>query len=224
MSTIQYQNEVNNIVEDQDETFWLQQDTGWKIDSLELAVWADEKIHEKEVRIIEVEKVADSNIAALEAKIEKLKQWKEESCKKDKGDITFFKEHLHLWHMKKVEQEKDENAELLAKGKKEKKLSKTIKLPYRDLTCKAQQPVILINGKEPTKAKEDKEFVALVKKDYPEFIETKESVKWSEYKASLKTKNVDGKTMYVNDSGEPLTIIELKDQVDKYDWKLKKED
>ena len=147
MSTVQYQNEVDNIIEDQDETFWLQQDTGWKIDSLELAVWADEKIHEKEVKIAEVEKVADGNIATLEAKIEKLKQWKEESTKKDKTDITFFKEHLHLWHMKKIEEERAENVELLAKGKKEKKLSKTIKLPYRDLTCKAQQPVILINGK-----------------------------------------------------------------------------
>ena len=54
--------------------------------------------------------------------------------------------------MKKIEEEKAENVELLAKGKKEKKLSKTIKLPYRDLTCKAQQPVILINGKEQIKS------------------------------------------------------------------------
>lgn len=223
MSSIQYQNEVDNIIGDQDETFWLQQDTGWKIDSLELAVWADEKIHEQEIKISEVEKVADSNIAALEAKIDKLKQWKEESTKKDKADITFFKEHLHSWHMKKIEEEKSENVELLAKGKKEKKLSKTIKLPYRDLTCKAQQPVILINGKEPSKAKEDKEFIDFVKRDNPEFIETKELVKWAEYKDSLQTKKVDGKLVYVNDCGEPLDIITLKEQGEKYDWKIKKD-
>ncbi|MBX4152379.1 host-nuclease inhibitor Gam family protein [Paenibacillus lautus] len=221
MSTVQYQNEVDNIIEDQDETFWLQQDTGWKIDSLELAVWADEKIHEKEVKIAEVEKVADGNIEALEAKIEKLKQWKEESTKKDKTDITFFKEHLHLWHMKKIEEEKVENVELLAKGKKEKKLSKTIKLPYRDLTCKAQQPVILINGKEPSKAKSDDEFVKFVKESNPEFIETKEEVKWGEYKATLQTKPHDGKLVYVDQNGEPIDFIMLKEQGEKYDWKLK---
>lgn len=221
MSTVQYQNEVDNIIEDQDETFWLQQDTGWKIDSLELAVWADEKIHEKEVKIAEVEKVADDNIAALEAKIEKLKQWKEESTKKDKADITFFKEHLHIWHMKKIEEEKAESTELVAKGKKEKKLSKTIKLPYRDLTCKAQQPIILINGKEPSKAKADDEFVKFVKESTPEFIETKEEVKWGEYKVTLQTKTHDGKLVYVNQDGEPIDFISLKEQGDKYDWKLK---
>ena len=76
MSTVQYQNEVDNIIEDQDETFWLQQDTGWKIDSLELAVWADEKIHEKEMKIAEVEKVADGNIADSKQKLRNLNNGK----------------------------------------------------------------------------------------------------------------------------------------------------
>lgn len=222
MSAYNYQNEVDIIIDEQDDTYQLLQDPTWKITSLELATWADEKIHEKEVKIAEVEKVADKNIEALKAKIERLEQWKEDATKRDKDDITFFKEHLHLWHNKKIEQEKLENEELKAKGKKEKKLSKTIKLPYRDLTSKIQQPVILINGKEPIKAKDDELFVKYVKENNPECIKTTEEVKWSEYKDTLKTKTHDGKLIYVDDAGAPIEFIQLTERGEKYDWKLNK--
>jgi hypothetical protein len=137
-----------NIVEDQDEMYQLQQNEAWCIDSMGLAVWADNLIHDKEESIAEIENVADSNIEALKAKIEKLEQWKEDSTKKYHNDITFFKEHLHLWHMKTIRDEKIENEELIALDKKPEKLSSTVKLPYRDLTCRTQQPVITVNGKE----------------------------------------------------------------------------
>lgn len=221
MNAINFQNEVNEIIEEQDDLYQLQHDPTWRITSLELAVWADEKIHERELKIAEVEKIADQNIEALKKKIEKLEQWKEDATKKDRDSITFFKEHLHLWHKNLLEQEKLENEELKAKGKKEKKLSKTIKLPYRDLTSKTQQPSILINGKEPAKAKDDMEFVQFVKVSNPEFIKTIEEVKWSEYKDTLSTRVVDGKLMYIDQNGEPISFIQLIERGEKFDWKVK---
>lgn len=223
MSTYNYQEEVNNIFEDRDDTYYLQEDPTWKINSLELAVWADEKIHEKEVKIAEIEKVADNNIEALKAKIEKLQQWKETASKKDKDDITFFKEHLHLYHKKVIEEEKYINEELKLKGKKEKRLSKTIKLPYRDLTCKTQQPKIIINGKDTTSAKDDEVFVAYVKANNPECIKTVEEVKWGEYKKTLKTTATNGKMIYVDDAGSPLDFITFQELDDKFDWNIKKD-
>jgi len=220
MSTINsYQEELTNIIDEEDVQF--HHDPSWKIESLELAVWADERVHEKEIRIAEVENVADSNIEALKTKIAKLKLWKEEATKKDKDKISFFKEHLHLYHRKVIETEKIENEELKNKGKREKKLSKTIKLPYRDLKCSTQQPEILINGKEVTKAKDESEFVAFVKENSPEYIATKEEVRWAEYKKTLKTTVNDGKMTYVDNTGSPLRFIELKGLPDKYEWKQK---
>ncbi|MWV44870.1 hypothetical protein GRF59_14710 [Paenibacillus sp. HJL G12] len=220
MNAYNFQNEIENIIDEQDDTYQLHQDPTWKITTLELAVWADEKIHEKEVKAAEVEKVANSNIEVLKAKIEKLEQWKQEATKKDKDDITFFKEHLHLWHKKTLEQEKSENEELKAKNKKEKKLSKTIKLPYRNLTSKVQSPVILINGKEPAKAKDDELFVQYVKENNPDCIKTTEEVKWSEYKDLLRTTEANGKLIYVDDAGAPIEFIQLTERGEKYDWKL----
>lgn len=215
-----YQNEVEEIIEDQDETTYYMQDESWKIRDLNAAVWADSMIHEKEVNIANIESIADSNITALEAKIEKLKEWKDNSTKNDKNGITFFKTHLHLWHEKMIQAEKEINKELADKGKKEKKLSLTIKLPYRNITCRTQNPTIMVNGKEVAKAKDDKEFVQYVKENSPEFIKTIEEEKWAEYKDSLKTKVIDGKLMYVDANGVPVEVIKLQERGEKYDWKL----
>jgi hypothetical protein len=223
MEAVNYQHEVSELIDDQDDTYIIQQDQSWRINDLETAVWADEKIHEKEIKIFEIENVADSNIKALEEKIEKLKIWKEESTKNSKSEITFFKEHLHLWHEKKIGKEKAENEDLKLKGKKEKKLSLTIKLPYRNLTCRTQQPVITVNGKEIAKAKDDEVFVKYVKESNPSMIKTIEEVKWAEFKDTLKTSTVDGKLTYVDEDGSPIDFINLQVRGDKYDWKVNKE-
>ncbi|MGM1044791.1 MAG: hypothetical protein ACQEXX_01455 [Bacillota bacterium] len=221
MSAFNCQNEVDNIIEEHDDTYTLQQDPTWKITSLELAVWADEKLHELEVKISEVEKVADSNIDALKAKIEKLELWKEEATKKEKDNTTFFKEHLHLYHQRVMEEQMLDNEKLIANDKKPKKITKTIKLPYRDLTCKSQSPSILINGKEPAKAKDDEVFLKYVKENNPEFIKTVEEVKWGDFKDTLKTTVLNGKLVYVDDAGSPINFITLAERRDKYDWRLK---
>ncbi|KAF6565356.1 host-nuclease inhibitor Gam family protein [Paenibacillus sp. EKM202P] len=221
MEAINYNDEINNIIEDQDDTYQIKQDESWRITSMDLAVWADNMIHDKEVKIASIEKVVNNNIQALEAKIEKLKQWKEESTKKDSDDISFFKEHLHLWHKKTIEEEKSRNEELTANGKKAKPLSNTIKLPYHNLTAKKQRPLITINGKDTTKAKTDEDFIRYVKENNPEYIKVIEEVQWGDYKDTLKMTEYNGKLVYVDDSGVPIDFIQLTQRPEEYNWKVK---
>ncbi|ASA22668.1 hypothetical protein [Paenibacillus donghaensis] len=249
MTAYNYQNEAEELIEDQDETVHYMQDESWSVKDLSGAVWADGMIHEKEVKISSIEAIADNNIAALEAKIEKLKVWKENSTRNDVNGITFFKTHLHLWHEKLVRSEKEENKELVAKGKKEKKLSQTIKLPYRNLTCRTQQPEI---------TKDEEQLVQWVNTNYSEdipvsdledlidnikasdksgiklsdlftlygeyeskFIKRDIKVAWGELKKNLFiSEDKNGKVVYKDDQEREVTAIQLSKQGEKYDWKI----
>lgn len=210
-----YEDELNNILEEQDETDRLRQDERWTVTSLNSAIWVDSIIREKEVSILEKESIADESIAKLQEKIDRLIQWKEESTKKERKDIEFFKTHLTLWHMSTIDAELNENETLKAAGKKEKPISKTIKLPYRDLTYRAQQPEALVNGKEITKAKDDPSLVSFVKANNPEFI--KEEVQWGEYKKTLTNNN----GVYIDSNGQVVDVISLVEKPAKFDWKVK---
>ncbi|MHB0943352.1 hypothetical protein ACYCSU_17020 [Paenibacillus sp. ALE1] len=221
MEAINYNDEISEILEDADDFYQLKRDESWRITSMDLAVWADNMIHDKEVKIATIEKVANNNIQALEAKIEKLKQWKEESTKKDNDDISFFKQHLHLWHRKIIEEEKSRNEELIVNGKKAKALSNTIKLPYRNLTAKKQRPLTTINGKDTTKAKTDEDFIRYVKENNPEYIKVIEEVQWGDYKDTLKMIEFNGKFVYVDDAGVPIDFIQLTERPEEYNWKVK---
>ena len=193
--------QIADIVEDETEQniYYIEsvEYDKFKIDSLELAVWADKIIKEAEDKVENIIQIADYNIQKLKDKIEKLEQWKVEAAKKDNSTIEFFKNHLHAYHIRVLEQE-------TSKGVK--KLSKTIKLPNRDLTCKAQQPEFI---------KDDilTDWVAI---NHPDFIETKQTLKWGEFK---KTLTIHDKTV-IDENGEvvPITVVE---RPDKFDWKLK---
>jgi hypothetical protein len=215
----EYQSQLDNILEDdnQDEITLIQHDEKWAIHDLKSACWADSIIHDKELSIAEKNKIADDSIAQLEAKIEKLKQWKVDATKKEVSDIEFFKSHLHVWHMKQIEEEERLNEQLKAQGKKEKKLSLTIKLPYRDLTCRKQQPDILVNGVDIKDAKSDPAFVDFVRENSPKFI--KEEVAWGDYKKTLKMAN----GRYVDENGQPIEFINLVEKGNKFDWKVKED-
>jgi hypothetical protein len=214
----EYQNQLDDILEDdnQDEITLIQRDEKWTISDLGSAVWADDIIHQKELSIAEKNKIADDSITQLEAKIEKLKQWKVDATKEEVSIIDFFKTHLQLWHMKIIREEEETNTELRLKNKREKKMSLTIKLPYRDLRCRKQQPEILVNGVDISEAKNDPVFVDFVRKNNPEFI--KEEVKWAEYKKTLK---VAYGVCYVDESGQQLDFISLVEKDNKFDWKVK---
>lgn len=207
-----YENELNEMFEEQDEINQLQQDQSWAIRDLNTAVWADGIVHAAEVKIEEIDAVYEERKQKL---IEKLDAWRDDASKKHKRDIDFFKTHLHMWHMITLEQEQ-------ANGVPEKKQSKTIKLPYRELTCRKQQPEILVYGKEPSKVKNDPNFVAFVKENNPEHI--KEEVSWGDYKKTLKVQEHNGKLVYVDDAGQTLDFIELIEKGTAFDWKVKKDE
>jgi hypothetical protein len=213
-----YENEINEILGEEEETYSLQQDQSWAIRDINTAVWADNLIPEKELTIAQKTKIADDQIAALEAKVAKFKEWKINSTKKEVSDIEFFKSHLHAFHMRQIAEEESINEALVAAGKKAKKITKTIKLPFRDLTCKAQQPEILINGKEIAKAKDEEVFVNFVKSNNPEFI--KEEVKWGDYKKTLTLREDKGKLIYTDEAGQTVDFITLIKRGDLYDWKI----
>jgi hypothetical protein len=209
MENVNYQEQLHELFEEQDEVNHIRQDETWRINDLSTALWADGVVHEKELKIAEIEKIYEERKEQL---LHKLDEWKERSIKPLQDDIDFFKTHLHVWHMRVLEEER-------ARGVK--KESKTIKLQYRDLTCRKKPPEIIINGKEPSKAKDDPVFVKFVKENNPEYI--KEEVKWAEYKKTLKQQEVEGKFVYVDEAGQPIDFIELIERGEEFDWKVHKE-
>lgn len=215
-----YENEINDIAEDQfdDEVSFVQKDEKWRIKDLGTATWADSIIHEKELIIEEKEKIADNAIVALQDKIKRLEEWKVEASKKENNDIDFFKEHLILWHKGIIQEEESQNKDLISRGKKEKALSITIKLPYRDLTCRKQKPEGLIEGLKISDVKDNPTFVKFVEENNPEFI--KKEVKWGDYK---KTLTMVDEAFYIDGNGQILDFIKMEYRETKYDWKKRKE-
>lgn len=203
-----YEQEIDTLMQEQDEVIAAQQDGDFAIRDLGTAVWADGLVYENEQKVAEIEAVYKARLDAFKSKLD---EWKESASKKYVNNIEFFKVHLHAFHMRVMDEER---------AKKSKKISKTIKLPNRSLTCTKQQPEILINGKEASKAKDDPLFVQFVKENNPECIQ--QEVKWGDYKKLLKQKEIDGKLRYVDDAGQPLEFIELIEREEKLDWKLNK--
>ncbi|GFN32463.1 host-nuclease inhibitor Gam family protein [Paenibacillus xylaniclasticus] len=201
--------QIEDVLLEEDEVQQLQQDQTWSIRDYGSAVWADSVVHEREQKIEEIEYIYNERVEAF---IKKMDEWREQASKKYLNDIEFFKVHLHAYHMRVLDEERAQNA---------KKLSKTIKLPFRTLTFTKQQPEILINGKEVSKAKDDPNFVAFVKANNPEFL--KEEVNWGDYKKTLKAQKIDGKLIYIDEKGQPLEFIQLIERSEKLDWKLNKE-
>jgi hypothetical protein len=210
--SINYENEVNELLQEQDEVYLIQQDDSFAIRDLGTAAWADNIVRENELKVAEIEAVYNQRLEAMKSKLD---VWKDSASKKHLNNIEFFKVHLHAYHLRVIDEEK-------ANGVPDKKLSKTIKLPTRNLTMTKQQPEILINGKESSKAKSDPVFVKFVKENNPEFI--KEEVSWGDYKKTLKQKEIDGKLTYFDDAGQPIDFIELVERGVKFDWKIIKDE
>lgn len=204
MSTT-YNNELNEIFLEEDEVSLIQTQEYWSIYDLNTAIWADGIVAENEQKISEIEEIYQKRMNEFKLKMD---TWKENASRKHIKNIEFFKTHLMLYHMRVLDEEK-------AKGAK--KLSKTIKLPTRELKCVKQQPEIYIYGKEASKAKDVPEFVKYVKEYNPDYI--KEEVKWGDLKKSLKQVEVEGKLAYVDETGQVLDFIELIEREESFDWK-----
>lgn len=215
--TDQYLEEVDEDVEVELGEF---RSEGWTIDNKEMAMKVDYLLHKLEEKIAEDELIAESQKAPLQAKIDKLEEgktkideWLERSTKSAKATIESLKNHLILFHMRTVEAEEKENEKRVADGKKPLKISKSIKLTYRDLTSKAKQPEIVKDDDKVISWLEDNysnslkifEIENFIKEKYenddvyvtvaelneflskmnPDFVKVEKKLAWSEYKKTL---------------------------------------
>lgn len=176
---------------------------GFAIDTLDLAVWADEKVHDAEVKIAEIETLANERIQVLQSKIDKLNDWKTDAQDPYVRTIEFFKPRLLAYLAAEIDKQ------IKAKAKK---ISKSIKLPYRNLVSRSQQPSVERN--------EDL-LLKWAEENAPEFVERKSSVKWGALKETLKQVNIDGELVYVDANGVKVEGVTLIDKGEVYDWKLK---
>lgn len=208
-----YQEQVELILneEDQEELEEVYQNEKWKIESMESAIWADSMIFDKKQEIYQIEKTADEGIKKLQAKINKLEEWKETATSNSKNGIEFFKQHLFIFLKKQMEEDK---------AKDEKKIRKVLKLPYHKVAYKTQKPEGYIEDKKVTDNANHPQFVDFVKKSDSKFI--LESVQWGEYKKTLTEVTRDGKTSYVDQNGQVVEIITMVDRPDFFELKENK--
>jgi hypothetical protein len=78
MSFVNYEEQLNEIFEEKDEVYKVQQEEGWRIQDLETALWADEIVHQREEKVAEIERVYQERKEKLLAKLD---EWKEQTLK-----------------------------------------------------------------------------------------------------------------------------------------------
>jgi hypothetical protein len=196
----------------------------WTIDTKEMAMKIDYVLSKLEEKIALDEAIAIVQKAPLQAKIDKLNEgiakldeWLERSTKGYRANIEDLKQHMHLYHMRLIEAEEIENEKRVAADKKPLKISKSIKLTYRDLTSKVQQPEIkkddellaawveekqstpvsvyeiakLIEGKDEYDQLSVKEIYDFLKSYQSEYVKRDPQLAWGELKKTLEQKEVD---------------------------------
>ena len=124
------------------------------------AEWAMEKIAEKQAEIAEMARQRDKMIA-------RYNEWYAAGTEALNGDIAYFEKLLADWAR-----------EELAEGK-----AKSISLPSGRIGFRAAPATVTFVGTPVDKTNAD--FIAMVKKSAPEYVETKESVKWGDLKKTL---------------------------------------
>ena len=174
----------------------------FRITDLKLAIWADEKAHDAEVKLQEIDTLADERIAVLQAKIDKLNEWREEAKRPYLSSIEFFKQHLLAYLAQTIREQIESGA---------KKIAKSVKLPFRTLQAKSQQPEII---------KDDALLTAWADANTQGFVEYKPTLKWGELKKTLTMQNVNGQLVYVDENGEIVPHITLIERPDVLDWKV----
>lgn len=227
----------------------------WTIDNKEMAMKIDYVVHKLEEKIASEEAISETQKSPLQAKIDKLNEgiakideWLDRSTKSYRANIENLKQHLHLYHMRVIEAEEIENEKRIAEKKKPLKISKSIKLTYRDLTSKVQQPEIkkddtLLtawveeNQSRPIPVsnllnflKSKEEDAQLTVKEIYDFLGTYEAehvkrepkLSWGELKKTLTEKDINGKLFYIDESGQVVPYVELIKRGVAYDWKLLK--
>ncbi len=170
----------------------------WGVTDLSSAVWADERIHEAQVKINEIEKLAEERIEVLQRKIEVVEAWKEEAKKPYLETVSFFGAKLMLYLQQTINEQ-------IEAGKK--KIVKTLKLPFNKPAFKKKQPEI---------KRDDTQLLIWLEENHPEYIEHKPTVKWAELKKTLTQAEVDGKLVYIDSNGQVVPHIELTERPDEF--------
>lgn len=124
------------------------------------AEWVMGKLAQKQAEIAEMGRQRDKMLARYNA-------WYEEGTAALNGDIAYFEKLLADWA-------RDE----LAEGK-----AKSIVLPSGRVGFRAAAPKVTFAGAPVDKS--SAAFVTMAKQVAPEYVETKESVKWADFKKSL---------------------------------------
>ena len=124
------------------------------------AEWVMGKLAEKQAEIAEMGRQRDKMLA-------RYNEWYEEGVSALTGDIAYFEKLLADWAR-----------EELAGGK-----AKSISLPSGRVGFRASPAAVTFVGTPVDKT--NAAFVAMVKKSAPEYVETKESVKWGDLKKTL---------------------------------------
>lgn len=124
------------------------------------AEWVMEKIAEKQAEIAEMTRQRDKMLA-------RYNEWYAAGTEALNGDIAYFEKLLADWAR-----------EELAEGK-----AKSISLPSGRVGFRAAAPKVTFAGAPVDKT--SAAFVTLTKQVAPEYVETKESVKWADFKKSL---------------------------------------
>ncbi|GAB6989507.1 hypothetical protein [Paenibacillus pini] len=212
---------------------------GWTIDNKEMAMKVDYLLNKLEEKNAEDEEISKAQKAPLQAKIDKLEEgkakideWLERSTKSRKANIESLKVHMHLYHQRLIAAEELENEKRVSEGKKPLKISKSIKLTYRDLTSKVKQPEIIKDDslltdwvvdnysdtisldelKSILKSKEKNEesqvsineLIDLISKAESSYIKREAKLSWGDYKKSLQQKSIN--IVELDDAGKEVIV------------------
>lgn len=179
-------------------------DESFTVDTLDKAVWLDEKIHDREMEMKNVDRIAESKIAEYQAKIDRIKQWQEDQKAAPLSFIEWARGKMFLFLNQNIQEQIDQ---------KKKKITKSIKLPFRQIKLSVQSPE-LIAGDVKVDQK-NKKLIEWAEANCPELIKVEKAVDWAELKKKL---NITDKV--VTEDGEMLDFIKVTVKPDKFDWKV----
>ena len=158
----------------------------FKITDIDSLNWAFRKLSAIEAKKKEIQFLAQKER-------DRIDQWEAEQVKSIQGDVDFFTSLIHEYHQK-----------VLADDPK----SKTISTPYGKTKAR-------VTKEQPEKPSNDEELIQHVKESgQHEFI--KESLKWGEYKKSLKIVEKGGQKVVVDDMGQVVECVKVKPESVSY--------
>ena len=159
------------------------QEKRFEVTDMASAEWCMEKLAEKAAERQQVEEQYQKMIARYE-------KWRADSLEKLDSDEAYFNQLLAPWAAEQLEGTK----------------KKSITLPSGRVGFRAGSKAFMLNGDKVTST--NPSLLEFVKGADSSFIETKESVKWGEYKKTLKVAD-DGQVVTADGEIVPDMVVEV---------------